>query len=347
MVPFSKLQLVPLALMIGILVFLRGLWLLRGKAQAQLRYASLLAISSVIFPAGFFLFIYLGGSYNYFFQSYIANNLLYAGSGHPSRLYIATQLLRMGNEFISWAGGILAATIILAILAISMRGRQCGPKRLVAVVCIALASASVYCVLAPSRDYMHYLLLLPMPLSFALGAVLAWTMDLGKQSLRPHVIQLGISALLVASLLPYLFIKLKTGAPWAGLAYQWNHKPPSGIAAEIISRARSPKDGLLVWGYEPGLHVTTGILQVSRLSITSPQIQQNALTPFYRRALMEDLALRPPRFIVDAVWEKGFIFTDHSLYGPQCFPEFNNFLKSNYKLIGNYSGMALYEHLYN
>ena len=347
MVPFSKLQLVPLALMIGLLVYLLGVWLLRGDWRCQLRYTGVLALSSVVFPATFFLFIYLGGSFHYFFQSYIANNLLYAGSGYSSRLHIAGQLLRMGDELIPWAGGILLITLIMTALAISMGARQCSPRRLVAMVCIALAGISAYCVLAPSRDYIHYLLLLPMPLSFALGAVLAWTMDVGKLSIRPLAIGLLVPSLLIASLLPYLFLKVKSGTPWAGSAYYWSYKPPSGIAAEIVSRARSPKDGLLVWGYEPGLHVTTGILQASRLSITSAQIQQNALTPFYRKSLMEDLALRPPRFIVDAVCEKGFIFTDHSLFGPQCFPEFGDFLKSNYKLVGNYSGMTLYERKYN
>ena len=347
MVPFSKLQLVPLALMIGLLVYLRGAWILRGEWRHLVRYTALLAISAVIFPSIFFLFIYLGGSFHYFFQSYIANNLLYAGSGYSSRLHIAGQLIKTGDELVLWGGGILLITLIMMGLTISMGVRQCGPRRLIVMVCIALAGTSAYCVLAPSRDYIHYLLLLPMPLSFAFGAVLAWTMDLGKQTVRPLVIGLLAPPLLIVSLLPYLFLKVKSGAPWAGSASYWSHKPPSGIAAEIINRAHSPKDGLLVWGYEPGLHVTTGVLQISRLSITSPQIQQNALTPFYRQSLMEDLALRPPRFIVDAVCDKGFIFTDHALYGPHCFPEFNDFLKSNYQFVGNYSGMTLYERKYN
>ena len=221
MVPFSKLQLVPLALVLGLLVYMRGIWLLRGEWRCLFRYTGFLALSSVIFPATFFLFIYLGGSFHYFFQSYIANNLLYAGSGYSSRLHIAGQLIKTGAELIPWVGGILLFTLILAVLAISMGCRQSGPLRLVAMVCIVLAGVSAYCVLAPSRDYIHYLLLLPMPLSFALGAVLAWAMDLGNHSLRPRTIGLLVPFLLIASLLPYLFLKVISGVPWAGSASYW------------------------------------------------------------------------------------------------------------------------------
>ena len=345
MVPFAKLQLVPLALCIGILIYGRGVWMHSGKWTQTLRYTGMLALSILIFPAAFFLFIYFGGGFDYFFHSYILNNLLYAGSGYSSRFNVAWQLLKTGDEMILWGGGGVIATSMILLFDLLVGAGKSGPRRIIALICISLAGVAAYCVLAPSRDYIHYLLLLPLPMAFALGAVVAWMEESEVKALRHRAVLLIAPAVLILALLPYLFVKVKSNNSWAGSAYFWSHKPWTGVAAELLKRSKSPSEGLLVWGYVPELNVNTGILQASRLSITSAQIQQNALTPFYRKSLMEDLSAHPPRFIVDAVCKEGFIFTDGDLYGPKCFPEFNRVLTTDYQLVGDFTGMRLYERI--
>ncbi len=342
MVPFSKLQAVPLALTIGVLITMRGIWILRGQWLALVRFLIALTASVLAFPTAFFLLVFLGGAFDYFFQSYISNNLLYAGSGYSTRFAVAGRLLQTGADMVPWIGGVFGTLLVAFGIGLAMRKGNRFQGILVPIVCLSLAGISVFCVLAPSRDYMHYLLLVPMPLSFAMGAVIAWMLASREVFSAPNFSRLLAPALLVVALLPFFFQEARSGEPWAGSARYWNNKPLTGIRAEIKKRSQSPSDGLLVWGYVPELNVTTGILQASRLSITSAQIQENALTPFYRKALMEDLYLRPPKFVVDAVCEEGFLFTDNKLYGPQCFQEFAEFLNSRYHPVGKFSGMTLY-----
>jgi hypothetical protein len=349
LVPFSKLQLVPLALLIGLMVYLRGLWIVGLEWRPALHYTGQLALSVLILPASFFLFIYLGGAFDYFYHSYIANNLLYAASGYASHGYVAKQLLKNGADMIPWIQGAVIGSLIFFILGLALHlwKRFSGASEVtMAIICVLLAGAAGYCVLAPSRDYMHYLLLLPMPLGFALGAGMAsffgvlGSLGTLRSSWVGFILVLGI---MIIAFVPYLHGEIKNPMPWAGLAATWDHKPREGIEAELIKRSHSPTDGLLVWGYHPELHITTGIHQSTRLSTASAQIQGNSLTPFYRKALMEDLRDHAPRFIVDGVCESDLMFKDHASYGPQCFPEFKAFLDKKYKYFGTYSGMKLYE----
>ena len=343
MVPFAKLQLVPLALSIGLLVYARGLWIMEFKWGPVINYTVQLAASVLIFPVIFFFFIYFGGSFDYFYHSYIANNLLYASSGYASHWFVVGKLIKNGSDMIPWGMGMVISTLIFVILGIASNYGKSIKKITAAILCMTFAGVAAYCVLAPSRDYMHYLLLLPMPLSFAMGTAMALMMQGVKDSPKLRIGSLLAPFLLLGAMAPYLNGEIRSGMPWAGIAYHWSQNSLDEISVELKKRSHTPSDGLLVWGYHPELNVQTGIIQATRLSTTSAQIQQNALTPFYRKALIEDLQNHPPRFIVDDVCEGAFMFQDHSLYGPQCFPEFKEFLDSHYKLVGTYSGMKLYE----
>lgn len=343
LVPFAKLQVAPLGLSIGLLVYARGVWILRGQWVSIMRYTVQLALSVLAFPVIFVLVIIFAGESDYFYHSYIVNNFLYAGSGYCSRLSVVEKLLTNGSDMNPWMGGVLMTLIAVWIIGMVTRRGMKSKAGSVAFICIALAVVSGYCVLAPARDYFHYLLLIPIPLSFAMGAMMAWMLEANHGPAFSRAIVFFTPLILFAALTPYFIHEGQSGMPWAGSSRYWSCKPLDGIRAELKRRSNLPSDGMLVWGYVPDLHVTTGILQASRLSVTSAQIQQGALTPFYRKTLMKDITRKHPRFIVDAVCPKGFIYTDNSRYGPHCFPEFNQFLKSYYKPVGIYSDMKLYE----
>lgn len=343
MVPFAKLQLVPLALSIGLVVYARGLWIMEFRWRPVVGYTVQLAMSVLLFPVIFFLFIYFGGSFDYFYHSYITNNLLYAASGYASHWFVVGKLIKNGSEMIPWGMGMLISTLIFVILGIASNNEKSTKKITPAILCMVFAGVATYCVLAPSRDYMHYLLLLPMPLSFAMGTVMAWMMQGANESPKIKIGSMLAPFVLLGAMFPYLSGEIRSGMPWAGMAYHWSQNPLNEIAAELKKRSHTPSDGLLVWGYHPELNIQSGIMQATRLSTTSAQIQQNALTPFYRKTLLEDVQNHPPRFIVDDVCKGAFMYQEHSLYGPQCFPEFKEFLDSHYKLVGTYSGMQLYE----
>ena len=342
LVPLAKLQLVPLALCIGILVYVRGAWLLRGHLILLVRYTFLLSLSVLIFPVLFFLLLFSGRAFDYFIHSYVLNNFHYAHSGYADRFYVLGQLLKTGSEMIPWLAGLLSALIVF--VAALMLGRKIkNDLTLVTLVCTALAGVSIYCVLAPARDYMHYLLILPLPMSFALGSILAWLLSSCDKPPLDRFIRILAPSALFAAFTPFFIQEVKSGEPWAGSARYWSHKPLTGIDAELKRRATSPRDGLLVWGYLPQLHITTGIIQASRLSVTAGAMQKSPLTEFYGEALMADLVKNRPRFIVDAVVPDGFLYTDHAIYGPHCYPEFAEFLSTYYHQSGKYSGMTIYE----
>jgi hypothetical protein len=343
LVPFSKLQLVPLALLIGLIIFLRGLWIVGFNWRQAILYSVQLALSVLIFPVTFFLFVYLGGAFDYFIHSYIANNLIYAASGYASHALVAKKLFTNGADLIPWLWGVVISCLVFIIFGIiSRRGKLqkgLGPVG----SCIFFVAMATYCVLAPNRDFMHYLLILPLPLGFALGAVLAWALEGSQVESRWRAACFLAPCILLGAMAPYMRDEIRSGMLWAGLAVHWDHQPADEITKELIKRSHSPADGLLVWGYHPELNVTTGLLQATRLSTTSAQIQQNVLTPYYRKAFLEDLNSHPPRFIVDDVCESDLMFKDHTMYGPQCFPAFKEILDFHYKLVGEYSGMKLYE----
>lgn len=339
LVPFTKLQSVPQALLIGLLLTAFLIW--RSARFGFLRATgslALLGVATAVFPLLFLLTMAMTGTWEYFWGSYILNNFGYRTTGAMDYGSVVGQFIAGGNDLWNWMPGLLVFCVIAFIPAL-VSGRRFVPGLLSVVICLMIFSVALISVLMPGRPYYHYLLLLPFPLAMLAGTMLGC---IQKCSLR-WVKLAAVAVFALMAIAPGLWAEIRKPDPWAGAGRQWAKALPDKVSQRLIQLRDSPEDRLLVWGWMPYYHVYTGMVQSHRMSISTPVFSENERQAFYREAFIDDLIDHPPRWIVDAVAPGSFNYTDRQTHGIQRFPEFEEILTRDYKQIDEIDGVRIYQ----
>lgn len=216
--------------------------------------------------------------------------------------------------------GLAAATVYLA------RHRARPPGLLVAGTGVALAA--LVAIVTPRREFLHYVLLLPGPLTLCYGAALGgWWRQLAA---RPQLALAGV--LLTAGLLPLVTRAFQpVPAAYGQFAQDWRH--PRSSAAVVLRALAGPGDTLGVWGWAGYLHVESGLRQATRDGNTLWSIVPNAQQAYHRAVYLADLKKRAPAFFVDAVGLGAFTFEDRVGQAHEDFADLAGYIRENYVLI--------------
>jgi|GEM_PF-1776396 len=339
LVPFTKLQSVPQALLIGVLLAALLAWRTAGFGLLRaVGSMALLIVATAAFPLVFLLTMVITGAWDYFWESYILNNFGYRTTGAMDYGSVVGQFIAGGNDFWNWMPGLVAFCVVAFIPAI-VSYRRFAPGILLIVAGLAILTVALISVLMPGRPYYHYLLLLPFPAAMLAGAMLG---GISKSSLM-WVRTVAVVAFLLLAIVPGLWAEIRKPDPWAGTGQKWAEALPDKVSQRLIELRESADERLLVWGWMPYYHVYSGIVQSHRMSISTPLFSMNDRQEFYRDAFLEDLEKNQPRWIVDAVAPGSFNYTDRQTHGIQTFPEFEEILRRDYERIDEIDGVRIFQ----
>jgi hypothetical protein len=337
-VPFAKLQALPLAATIGLVL------LAQTSRSRSWRAALLLAASSCL-PAARILtpLAAAGGLYD-FWMSYIANNFEYSKEGWgklaptgpvPAQI-VALMKIVHPREIMAYLSGLIGLYAVCAVLIFVRPRFRAGSWRLTVsrpdVVRCSLGAlilvAGVLTAALPARPFPHYAYFMIWPATLFAGSF--WALARAKEPLFG-----GAQHLTWA-----LGVLLVTGnavvAASGARADLWRrigglNDPAATFHAEGLLPASPDMRGqLLVWGWASQLYVWSGWAPTTRDAITYSQIWPTPTRDYYRGRMMADLRKDPPDYVIDAVVPGSFGFELLQMAGIASFPDLAQFVSEKY-----------------
>jgi hypothetical protein len=346
LIPLAKLQGAVWGLVSGC-VLLCVLWL-RGESQARSAQLCIAAILGGALCTSTLIFLFsASGVFEYFWGSYIMNAIEYKKHGLAGwrkdelfrELLFAAEPMRPQDFLIygtAWLAFFVAA--ILSLAQIRFRDLKWNRQSFFLwSACWANLGFALWTVLAPHRNYPHYLLYLVVPMSLVLICNMSW--------LRPKWKFPNITATICfcVLLLPMVAWRWIHPHQWSLAGPVWRNANQGEIANSIRDAAAHGNGMLTVWGYNPVYHTKTGLFQGTRLATSSVLFNENAIKEIFLSAFMKDLETRRPSVFVDAVAPGQFVMmTERGKHGYEQISEIANFVSSNYDLFAEIEGVRIF-----
>lgn len=346
-VPFAKLQATPLALLSSFLLIV-GIGSLAGSFDERFKRILIIGVAGCIIPLLLMAGFWSNGVFPYFWNSYILNALAYQASGYSIPFWKMMLMILFADgamrpiDFL-WFAGSCVAFFCLCLLLFIVKFRETSSKGAYFSFTLSflLLAATIWTVTSPQRNYPHYLLFLPIPIGLTLQAMLGAIGNI--KTLQTHQPLLVVISFVIL-LGPMIFWRAEISPNhWAGSTRSWYFQTPDKISQKILEAAAGGNNRLCVWGYAPAYYTQTGLIQATRLSISSPQFNDNNLQAFFRKTYLEDLTHSKPIVFVDAVAkDQSVVMTDKEKCGHEQVPEIQDFVQRNYNLFTEIDGVRIY-----
>jgi hypothetical protein len=328
-VPWAKLQAVPVALFLG-------LWVLAATIAASRERRCLLAgclLAGAVLPSAVFLaWVAQAGAWGQFWHSYILANLARAAGkpwGEQATNAIHLLCFQQGSAWLLDAALVLAGACLWRGRA-GWRRVNRGPVLLGA----GLLAAALCAILRPAITYSHYeqLCLPALLLLVACGARVL----LGDASPAGDPRRRGGWLILAVALIPLPLVYGSRNDGWRILEETWNSERsasfrPQTFVVGAVRHFAPDADSLAVWGWTPYLYVDLGIPPSTRDAGYASMTDGNPSQAYIRAAFLRDLEASPPRVIVDT---EDYIAGGVRKTAPASFPAFAAYLRGNYRLVG-------------
>lgn len=334
-IPFAKLQAVPPA---AFLLIAAAAWVATRRAATRRRRAiALLALAVAVWvvPLTFAVVLTLGGVWENFWISYLAQNIFYAEDGWRGLGFAAIGRFLALNSRIFGAlfFGTLAAA---AVLAARLRPGRAAARWPLFVLGGFLVASLPACLTV--NRYVHYLLFLVMPAALLAGAFAAEALRQPAATVRGR-----LALFLGLAVLPVVVGRLFLGNPHLA-ALGAPRTGPIIPVTEIILRHAAPGDTLAVWGWWVEPHVTTRLRQATSDCNAWSQITPGPYRDYFRRRYLAEVqANRPPVFVDAAAPAEGVtMYFERKSFGHEIFPELRDYVADHYRLQATIDGVRIY-----
>ncbi|WP_229365697.1 hypothetical protein [Fibrisoma montanum] len=342
MVPFGKLQAVPLAGVVGLFV---GIDILTRREQSPMAKAvqlGALAGGSVFFPLLFVGLARLNGVYDDFVTFYIIGNFKYANNSDPvQNLLRLPEFFKKGSEF-DWLVKVTLGVWLGGMIYSLRQGSKAHTDTLKVSGFIGiLLAATLYAITRTGSEYVHYLYLLTGPLFFVLG--LGWQ-RLGINEGKNHWVSVGVTAVFL------LLFGIQAGLNYrrgiAINAYPSDQQQgwvvqPSPVSKAVLSYAK-PGEKLAVWGWRCDYYVQTQMPQGVAENHTIRSAFEHPLQAIYQRRYVSDFVRSFPPVFVDAVGSQNLWMTDRRTHGHEMIKPLKQFVDAHYRYIGLVNDTRIY-----
>jgi hypothetical protein len=342
--PWAKLQAAPLS----VAIVLWAMWRLLGSGRTRnpgvpavtwraTGAAVLAALAPTVVVA---TLVIATGQTESALQRYFFQNIHYIGESVGARevLRQAWSLLGEERRFLVLLAS-SAVVLVAGMLASRKQAAQPGSSQCL-FAGLLLTAAAVVAIVAPQRSFLHYALLLPIPLSVLLGVAASRLVRRGVHPsgfrdagawVVPGVVLLAI-AFRCADTVPVVF---------GNFAEHWR-KPRSTTGEVIHASVAGPDATLAVWGWAPRLYVEANLPQATRDPLTLRSIQPGPLQAYFRRDFIADFRRNQPDVFVDVVGPNAFMFTSREAQGHELFPELGEEVRRNYSLLLDHADGRIY-----
>lgn len=324
LVPWVKLQGLPLAAVVAVIVIL-----VTGR-RALPFVAGTLCSNAV-----FLLYVAAIGALPDFYEGYVRFATSYVDrEGHDAAGLLQKYLMHgwMMRGDLALPRSPFGLFVFLAGVTIYVeRSRVFGRRDILA--CLLFLIAGLYAVIRPGNPFPHYFLLLTLPFV----ALMASSLSSGIRS-REMGRFTALAFFTVTILLPVVS-RLASGPK--SLDVRLADVKARLPAEEAILRRARPGDKLVVWGWMSAYHVATQLPQGVRYS-DMWQLWELPHYPNFERTFLRDLSERKPRFFLDVASAGMTMFHDPVRHGVSQFPGIVAILERDYELVEAPAGHRLY-----
>ena len=331
---WAKLQAAPLAGVLWLLVAVHEYRAGRTRSLVPLVAGALLPTLLCLGAA------LLTGQTQHLVVPYVLHNFAYVGSPHFSlweNVAGQWQNALIDGYFGFWLAG---AALCLAPLALNSARTAPVAARHAAIAAALLFAIGVFSALAPRRASAHHLQLVPLPLLWLTGTVLAlaWPREDAPGAARRRVLAAGL--FLACALGPQLAWRVAGVDSFAAI----NAAGVSPARRQLVSLVRtfsSAGEPLALWGWRCSLYVEAGRPQATRQAQTEAQIYPGPLQPYFLRRYFEDFQAANPPVFADAVGPGNFSYQDRAK-AHECFPPLRAWVAARYTQVADLDGTRLY-----
>ncbi|MEO6875317.1 MAG: hypothetical protein ABI222_10920 [Opitutaceae bacterium] len=331
---WAKLQVAPIA---------AGLWLLAAgcELRAGRKQALVALFAGALLPTLVCLVVAtLTGQAENLIITYGLNNFGYVSASHlswPVILAVQWRNVLAEGYFGCWLAG-AGICLVPVGLWFARNAPKVARCRVLATVLLLVIGA--LCAIVPSRPSAHHLELIPLPLIWVTGTVLAlaWLPMSAAASARRR---LGLGGLfLVCSLGPQLAWRVAGVDAYAAINAA-GLKPAHRELTTLVRTYSASDEPLAIWGWRCSLYVEAGRRQATRQAQTEPQMTTGRFRPYYLRRYFEDFKASNPPVFADAVGPGAFAYDDR-IGAHESFPPLRAWVESRYTQLTDLDGTRLY-----
>ncbi len=338
MVPFGKLQAVPLAavvgLFVGIDVFIRPALTVGEKV---IRLVTL-GVSAVAFPIVVILLTKANGVYDDFIRFYIEGNFRYASNTNQlDSLISLPHFLRRGTEF-EW---LAYFALVVWIAGLLMGGKRERVLWQVSGFISSLLVATLFAITRTGSEYVHYLYFLTGPILF--GFAYGWQrLNVGGPS--GWWVGLGATAfflLIFGAVIIQQYRRNEALNPYpSDQQGGWVVQP--SVVSKVVQRYAKVGEPLVVWGWRCDYYVQTKMPQGVAENHSIRSAFAHPMLADYQRRYINDFRRSVPPVFVDAVGSQNLWMTDRRTQGHELIKPLGQFVAAHYTLIGLANDARIY-----
>ncbi|GAB3911014.1 hypothetical protein GCM10028803_51470 [Larkinella knui] len=343
MVPFGKLQAVPMMFCVGLFVTIdlltrpnltvrqktsRFLWLMAGGISFPLLVVALTSLTGVFDDMVTF---YIVANFNYG-----------AGDGHTTwdhllRLPAFFRRIEEFNWFI-WLSVLLGFTFLVFLIRNQFR-LYTNWKVWLFLVC--LIGFILIAITRTGSEYTHYLLFLIGPI----GLLNAWFLSEIRYYTRNRrwVATRMAAVVLAAALIPYGVRYVNRGLNRMPLndCVQNSRKMPQSAVTQRILQYAKPGEKLAVWGWMCKYYVEAQMPQGVNENHTIRSAFNHPMRDVYRQRYLADLRRSKPPVFIDAVGQSLWL-NDRATQAHESFGALRDLIAANYRFAGEIDKTRIY-----
>lgn len=346
MVPFGKLQGVPLAAVVGLFAGLSVLLsstLSSGQKGARL---GALAIGALVFPLLFIGLVWSNGVFDDFITFYVMANFQYATGSDPiQNLLDLPRFFQKGDEF-DWFVKLVLSVWVVWLVSVGIRRGVRMPQqpRMRLSFLSTLTVATLYAITRTGSEYVHYLYFLIGPLVLWLAYGLEtlgaqWADSRLQKGLPTGLVVVFIMAFAVNTWFVYSTGKDVNRYPTdhqGGWRMQLSH-----VAEKVLQYAQ-PGEKLAVWGWRCDYYVQTGMPQGVAENHTIRSVFNHSLRDAYQRRYVDNIMRSFPPVFVDAVGRNDLWLIDRKTQGHESYSPLGLFIAAHYQCVGLVDDTRIY-----
>ncbi|HET7538125.1 MAG TPA: glycosyltransferase family 39 protein [Candidatus Didemnitutus sp.] len=337
--PLAKLQSAPIAAALLATGTVMDLLLAGVPMRDRLRRLGALVAGAALIPVLQFAVLLFAGEVSEAWNSYIVQNLFYAGNRHLNR----DEFIQGFWHYVSLdpAFAVLTKSVI-ALLAVASLGvlkftRSAWRLLLLSAV---FAGVAVFAVATPGRQYAHYLLLTVVPGTLLVATLGCAWWQLPSSRVANETRVLLLAAFLAAAIWPQVQTRLANPNPFLGKLTTETRHPFDAVTDEILRYAR-PGEALGHWGWMCRYYVYTGMRQATREAHIAFLISEGPLRDHHRERYLSDLQRNLPPVFIDAVGPGNFGYQNREL-AHEVLPAVRKFVAEHYRLVADLENTRIY-----
>src|SRR5436190_4923231 len=347
LIPLTKLQGVPMGLMMGLIgcvaVFVGQKW----------RGVGILVVSALIPILLTLLVVTSYGALDDFWQRYIQYNLSYAGSSPRSGFYTLMAaffgLVYHINE-LSYFFNFCFITVGLSTFLLITFGRVSKENWVLLICAIAFLISCIYGICAPGRFFTHYILFFIFPIAMVFG-LLVYMLAESVRSHREESRELKSANFMLGTAGAIVFI---IGPSFYNYQKNFSYSPGylevarsnyNGVCTHpeiigVLNRYYTPGAKMAIWGWTNELWAGTEYLMGTRDS--SSPIGTVDATEYYSRSYLADLKRNNPEIFVETIGPQFFYYQDRSTMSFELNKDISNYIKEKYFFEAEINGARIF-----